>query len=189
RAISYSLDQTGFDDVMQAVVQDRLLPGRGVGRVMYIPHYGDVLPKADTFEEEDAAPVDVDNPGDEDEQREVVFEETRVDYVYWEDYREGPARTWREVPWLRYKAYMTRDQLVTRFKAKGKRVNLDFTPKGGDQQNPDKTAVPPDIFKKAIVYEFWDKARGEVIWLAPGTPDLILDRVDDPLRLPDFFPS
>src|SRR5581483_3833154 len=38
------------------------------------------------------------------------------------------------------------------------------------------------------VFEFWDKDKGEVIWLAPGTADIILDRVDDPLRLPDFFP-
>lgn len=190
RAISYSLEHNDFDDVMQAVVQDRLLPGRGVARVMYVPHFGDPIPAADEFEETDAAPVDVDNRGDTGEPlREVVYEEVVLSYVFWEDYREGPARTNREVPWKRYRAYMTRDQLIERFGTKGRRVNLDFTPKGGDQQNPDKSTTPPDIFKKAIVHEIWDRMKGEVVWLAPGTPDLILDRVDDPLRLPGFFPS
>lgn len=160
-------------------------------RVMYVPHYGEPIPDPEKFEETEAAPVDVDNPGDKgvEPTREVVYEEALLTYVYWEDYREGPARTRREVPWERYKAYMTRDQLVARFGKKGKRVNLDFTPKAGSQQNPDKASTPPDIFKKAIVHEYWDKTKGEVVWLAPGTPGLILDRVDDPLGLPAFFPG
>lgn len=194
RAISYSLENSQFDSVMQAVVQDRLLPGRGVPRVMYIPHYGDPIPPPqDEFDEAEDAPVDVDNPGDAEAkgepQREVVYEEAIATYIFWEDYREGPARTWREVPWVRYRAYMTRDQLVERFGTKGKKVNLDFTPKGSTNQNSDKSTTIPDIFKKATIYEIWDKTKGEVIWLAPKTPDMILDRVDDPLRLPNFFPN
>ncbi len=191
RAISYSLENSDFDSVMQAVVQDRLLPGRGTARVMYVPHYGDPIPPAEEFETTWAAATDVDNPGDKGEPlREVVYEEAIVTYQYWEDYREGPARTNREVPWKRYRSYMTRDQLVERFGSKkGKMVNLDFTPKGSNQQDPDKSSTVPDIFKKAVIHEYWDRMKGEVVWLAPGTPDLILDRVDDPLRLPNFFPD
>lgn len=194
RAIGYSLENSDFDSVMEAVVQDRLLPGRGVLRVMYIPHFGDPIePESVTeFDDEDAAPSDIDNPGDKtaDPTREVIYEEAVITYLFWEDYREAPARTWREVAWVRYRAYMTRDQLIARFGSKkGKAVNLDFTPKGGDQHNPDKSSVPPDIFKKGIVHEYWDKTNGKVVWLCPGTPDLILDQIDDPLRLPGFFPN
>lgn len=194
RAISYSLENSGFDTIMEAVVEDRLLPGRGQFRVMYVPHYGDVIdPGAGTeFEDTFTAPADVSNSGDAgtDPLREVVYEEAILTYIFWEDYREGAARTFREVPWTRYKSHMMRGQLIKRFgQKKGEKVNLDFTPKGGDSQNPDKTKVPPDIFKKAVIYEFWDRVEGKVVWLAPGTPDLILDEVDDPLSLPDFFPS
>lgn len=187
RAISYSLDNSGFDAVMEAVVQDRLLPGRGVARVMYIPHFGDPIP-AEEFADDEQDGVDVDNPGDKaaDPAREVVYEEAIATYIYWEDYREGPARTWREVPWVRYRAFMTRDELTERFGNAGKTINLDFTPKGVGEE---KDKQPPDIFKKAEVYEFWDKIKGRVIWLAPGTPDVILDDIEDPLKLPDFFPS
>lgn len=185
RSIAYSLEKR-FDRVMKAAVQDRLLPGRGVARVLYVPHYGDKLP--DAFDDEAAAPVDIDSAGDEKPSlREVVYEEAIIVYTYWGDYREGPARTWDEVPWLRYRAYMNRDALVKRFGKKGKQVSLDFTPKGAESGG--KGSTPEDIFKKAEVWEVWDKEKMEVVWLAPGTPDLILDRVPDPLRLPDFFPS
>jgi len=120
--------------------------------------------------------------------REVVYEETSIKYTYWKDYKESPARTWEEVSWVRYQAYMTRDELVERFGKKGERVTLDFTPKGADGGRLEEKP-PPDVFKKAIVREYWDKNQRKVIWIAPGTPDLILDEIDDPLGLPDFFPS
>lgn len=187
RAISYSLDNSGFDAVMEAVVQDRLLPGRGTARVMYVPHFGDPIePDVEEFGEAEEAGTDVDNPGDAEPAREVVYEEAIITYVYWEDYREGPARTWREVPWVRYAAFMNRDELVKRFGKKGKQVSLDYTPRGAGE---DREKQPPDIFKKAQVFEFWDKTKGRVVWLAPGTPDLILDNIEDPLKLPDFYPS
>ena len=195
RSLSYSLDMSGFDQVMEAVVEDRLLPGRGVARVLYVPHFGDEIEDDANpeFEGAEDAPVDVDSPGDAiphgERPREVIYEEVLPSYVYWEDYAESPARTWREVSWVCYTAYMTRDELVQRFGIKGKKVNLDYTPKGGTADKDRKDHPPPDIYKKATVKEFWDKVKRRVIWIAPGTPDLILDDVDDPLNLPDFFPS
>jgi hypothetical protein len=192
RSIEYSLENCGFDAVMEAVVQDRLLPGRGTARVMYIPHYGDVIADPEEeFADAEQTGTTIDSPSDQklEPTREVVYEEAIVTYLYWEDYRESPARTWREVSWVRYRAFMTRDELVKRFGTKkGKQVNLDYTPKGATEDKGDK-AQPPDIFKKAEVFEFWDKIKGRVIWLAPGTPDLILDDIEDPLKLPEFFPS
>jgi hypothetical protein len=201
RCLSYMLDPAGgsqFDSMMRAVVLDQLLPGRGVARVLYVPKFGDKLPprvpaedqttNADFADGQDAA-AEVDSPGDasEDDAREVVDEDVVVRYTYWEDYQEGPARTWEEVPWLRYKGYMTRDELIARFgRKKGEKVNLDH-PKTPDTQHKDDP--PPDLYKKAVIHEYWDKAKKEVVWIAPGTPDLVLDQQDDPLELPDFFPS
>lgn len=222
RSIQYSADHFDFDDLMESVTEDRLLPGRGVARVLYVPHFGDVI-KEPKPPEEDAATADatpaptggkggdaaqpdnpefantgeqganVDGEGDKPEPlREVVYEEAKPSYVFWHDYREGPARKWAEVPWVRYKSYLTRDELVSRFgKTKGAAVNLDYTPKGMDSGAVDKeaTAAPPDLFKKAVVHEYWDKVKKRAVWLAPSTPDLILDDQPDPLRLPGFFPN
>lgn len=129
--------------------------------------------------------------------REVVDEDVKLHYVFWEDYREGPARQWSEVPWIRYRAYLNRTELVDRFgQGKGKLVNLD-APIGGDMKNQsnsrstqDKGDLLPSVLKEAEIWEIWDKAQKRVIWVAPGSADLgFLDQVDDPLELPDFFPS
>jgi len=241
RAIAYSLDRSDFDSVMNPVVLDRLLPGRGVARVMYVPHYsaepgenfkpleqgpaliagpGDAMtglgPEganafggltglsasggiagmsggpsggAPAFMRDDLTPMQPAGAAEQDEPEMPVYEEAALKYVFWGDYRESPARTWDEVSWLRYAAYMTRDELIARFgRQKGKKVNLDYTPKGHDTSRKQEWP-PPDVYKKAIVYEFWDKSKRKVVWLAPGTPNLILDELDDPLGLPDFFPS
>jgi hypothetical protein len=210
-AFAVNNDEVDFDTVMKAVVEDRLLPGRGVARVLYVPHFGEPIEDAgsetepvdatakdddqdednDEFEDDESAPAVVDGPGDEPKatsERQVDYEEVVAKYVFWEDYREGPARQWSEVPWLRYRSYMMRDELIERFgKKKGAIVKLDYTPKGMAESVKDDP--PPDLFKKAIVHEYWDKAKKRVIWLAPGTDDIILDEQDDPLELPYFFPN
>ncbi len=213
RCLEYSstAHNNHFDAVMKAVVEDRLLPGRAVARVLYVPHYGDpiVTPDgkgveaSDTFKSEGTDASTITSEGDEGEEgndetgsadegeeepaREVTYEEAVAKYVFWEDYREGPARQWDEVPWVRYRAYLTRDQLVARFGAKGKTVQLDYEPKG--MTETEKTNIPADLYKKACVHEYWDKDKLQAIWIAPGTPDMVLDKKDDPLRLPGFFPN
>lgn len=207
RSLSYATDCMDFDTVMSSCVEDKLLPGRGVCRVIYVPTYGEPIGAQEDnadFEQEDVGAAIVDTAGDTkdarqgqanipqqpevDPLREVVYEEALLKYVFWEDYREGPARKWIEVPWVRYRAYMTQDELKTRFGgAKAKKVTLDYTPKGTPEDRKDES--PPDMFKKAIVHEYWDKTKKQVVWLAPGTPDLILDTKDDPLGLRDFFPN
>lgn len=225
RCLNYSTSAFDFDTMMKAVVEDRLLPGRGVARVLYVPHFGkeigaDEAPgenkvqpdtPAETEDEgegkepalaEDAADYagreeegsDIDNEGDDEDgdepAREVEYEEVVAKYVFWEDYREGPARQWSEVPWVCYRSWLTRDELIDRFgKKKGKAVNLDHAPSGTPDKDKDGRDVPPDLYKKAEVREYWDKGKREVIWIAPSTPDMVLDQKDDPLRLPDFFPN
>lgn len=207
RCLTYSTDCMDFDTVMSSCVEDKLLPGRGVCRVLYVPTYGEPIGASEDnaqFEQEGDAPSIVDTAGDTknaqqgqddipaqpqvDPLREVVYEEALLKYIFWEDYREGPARKWVEVPWVRYRAYMNMDELTTRFgKGKAKKVTLDYTPKGAPEDRKDES--PPDMFKKAVVHEYWDKTKKQVVWLAPGTPDLVLDTKDDPLGLRDFFPN
>src|ERR1700748_3696863 len=166
RCISYSAEHFAFDDVMLSVTEDRLLPGRGVARVLYVAHFGEVLKDPAAPEEQGAEPAGGD--ADEDDAgnaefantgaqganvagagddkpsplREVVYEDAKGSYPFWQDYREGPARKWAEVPWVRYRSHLTRDELVSRFgKKKGGAVTLDFTPKGGEDK--ERENVPP----------------------------------------------
>jgi len=158
RCLAYTIDCQGFGHVMRQVVSDRFLPGRGLAWVRYEP----------TIE-----------GGEEDQS--VAYEKAIPDYVYWEDFGHNVARTWDEV-WLVWRrVYMTRDKLVKRFGPVGKKIPLDYTPKG---LKDEKTS---EDIKKACIYEGWDKDKGQVVFLSRGHPKII-ESVPDPLELTGMFP-
>jgi len=120
-----------------------------------------------------AAPVKPDVKG---------YECTPSDYVFWEDFRCSPARTWEEVTWVARLVYMGRKEGQKRFGAKFDHVPLSHEPIGLD-----KDVTVTDEMKKAKVWEIWDKTEEKVIWQAEGFAD-VLDTRDDPLELDGFFP-
>ncbi|HEY2111215.1 MAG TPA: hypothetical protein VGH25_05735, partial [Dongiaceae bacterium] len=65
---------------------------------------------------------------------------------------------------------------------------LDASPKMHAKEDPSRKDLP-SIYEEATVWEIWDREEKKVVWMAPGTPDLILDEVEDPLLLPGFFPQ
>src|SRR5262249_45065237 len=84
---------------------------------------------------------------------------------------------------------MNRSALTTRFGAKGKKVQLDASPKEHQKEDDPSRKDLPSIYEEATVWEIWDREEKCVVWMAAGRPDLILDGVDDPLMLPGFFPQ
>lgn len=183
RSIAFNIGEYDFDDTVKAAVMDYLLPGRGQVWVRYVPYMGTpdataMVSNSDVAGETGEQPAPV---------QEVVYEQTVCDYVHWKDFGHTVARKWSEVRGVWRKVYMTRDELVSRFgEEKGGKVQLDFTPQhfsemdGRDEAN--------ESFKKAIVYEIWDKSTRKALWISKGYPDDVLDEVDDPLRLRNFFP-
>lgn len=179
RALSYEDGLDEFDEVMQRVVEDVLLPGRGVARVFYEAEFGE-------------AEIDPDAEPDENGEQPtfcpVEDERAPLRYVFWEDYRVSPARTDRDVWWVAFRSYQTRDELVKRFGSKvGKAIVLDYTPKGLDDDG--EKGPQADAFKKAEIWEIWDKQKRRVIWVAPSYAEGPCDEKPDPLKLPGFFPS
>jgi len=180
RALAWEDDVEELDDVMKGVVEDRLLPGRGVARVFYEYELG---------EPEDDPDGEPDEDGEIPTFQSVVAERAPLRYVFWEDYRETPARTETEIWWKAYRSYLTRRELVDRFgKEKGEACNLDYTPHGVKTTDYEQGPLT-DAFKKAIVWEIWDKKQKKAVWWAKGYKDGVLDEKDDPLEVPGFFPS
>jgi hypothetical protein len=181
RALTWEDDIEELDEVLQQVVEDRLLPGRGVARVFYEYDLGEPEQDPDGEPDEETGEIPTFQP--------VVAERAPIRYVFWQDYRETPARTEKEIWWKAYASYLTRKELVSRFgEKKGKACKLDYTPRGI------KTADFPqgplsDAFQKATVWEIWDKKEKKVTWWASGYSQGPLDEEDDPLELPGFFPS
>jgi hypothetical protein len=164
-------------NILRQVVQDMLLPGVGLSWHTY---YAETETKTLDVTPEDLA---VNPQAKALEYDEVVKEEIRDEYVYWEDICWSPARVWDEVRWVARKTYLTKDQGMKRFGKKFKDVPLDFSPKKNDSSVESKNLV----FQQAVVFEIWDKEDKKIIWLSKGY-DKILDEKDDFLNLDDFYP-
>lgn len=187
RSVSFFVGEK-FDEMMDAVVLDRLLPGRGTAWVRYEPHFRDAEEPEKQDETEDLGvevteDSDEEAASDETPQQEVYAEDVAFDYVHFEDFGHNFGRVWDEVTRAWRKVHMTRKELVKRFGEEiGNKVNLDWEPTNIKDQKTDSK------IKKATVYECWDKEEKRVYWIHKDYQDGFLDEQDDPLELCDFWP-
>jgi len=165
RGLSFSIDAYDFDAVMQGVVHDSLLPGRGTARVRYVP----------TLQT-----VQGDKPTEE-----VAWEEASCELVDWKDLRLGPGRRWEELPWIAFQHRLTREESVKAFGDLGKTVTLDFVMDGAEKKEAREI---PDTFKRLSVWEIWDKQQREIVFIANSYRKAPLKREKDTLGLRGFFP-
>ena len=166
RMLNNDIQENGedYDTVLRACLEDRLIPGLGAARVRY-----------EMLEGED---------------EKLLHEDVVCEYVHWRDICWGWVRNWKEMPWLAYRAWMTKDEVSKRFgekainKCQFKRQNTygdDKNIEDGDQR---------DTVEKAEVWEVWCKESNMVYWLDYNSSlHGLLDKKTDPLGLDDFFPS
>lgn len=114
-----------------------------------------------------------------------IKEHACVDYVYWEDFRCGQARTWADVPWVARRVYLSKEEGIKRFGDEFKDVPLNHEPVGIDDDM--RASGSLDDLKKAAVWEIWEKSSRKARWVAEGYTEL-LDEKDDPYGLEGFFP-
>ena len=207
RATDYAVKTYDFDEVMENCVLDLLLCGRGQAWVRYVPYFntefetvpvrfdeeseeffdpaGNIIDEADVQEEPNGKLFT--NVGEAEEQ--VIYEEVRCDYVYWEDFIHSPARTWDKVTWVGRRLILTKDEVRERFGPEvSEMVPLDHTVARAQGQDNESLGPEYESFKKAIIYEIWDKDSRKVYWLSKGVTERFLDEEDDPLGLTEFFP-
>jgi hypothetical protein len=168
--IEYVKKEEDFDELMNSAVEDLLLPGLGQGWVRYDATFGDKTG-------DDGKPV----LGPDKKPLQVLLDEmVELEYVYWQDWLCGVGRTWKQVPWVAKRLWLTKEKAMKRFGAeianKLQYMSRDATAR--DMENPSETAE---------AWEIWDKDTKKVYWYAEGLPDL-LDVKDDPLKLKRFFP-
>lgn len=167
RALSFTMDEYDFDRFMRLAIKDQQLTGRGVTRVKYDSDFK----KA---EDEDGEEYD-----------EKAGEEVYWEHVNWADFRHGPGRTWEEVTWIAFRHTMTKAEGEEKFPETFGDVEMDYTPAGMEEKDGDPIA---DTFKRAVVWEIWDREKREVIFVAPSLKERPLKVEDDPLGLAHFFP-
>ena len=161
RCAATQCDMYDFAQVARSAVLDRCLPGRAVVRIDYEISYAD---EAGT---------------------DVALQSVSPRQVMWDDFRRGPGRTWSEVTWIAFKHKLRREELEALAPDIGKKVELDLSPDGRDDRRDDDEQ---NVYKRAEVWEVWDKDTRKVIWIARSHKDAPLKVEDDTLRLSGFFP-
>lgn len=161
-ATQYAMEEIDFDDVMENVVEDYILPGLGLAWVRYEPQFTTIGEGEEAYED-------------------LTFEGLAVDYVHYKDFVSDDVRVWREKKWIARRVYFNKTKAKKRF-GEEKANRLAYTHVPSESKQSDVRG------KEAIIWEIWDRDNREVIWYSGDYPDDVLDQKSDFLRLKDFFP-
>lgn len=197
RGLRNEIEINGFGEAVGQAVLDYLLPGRGTVWVRYEPEFAESMslaPEAELDMRDARGEIE---PYDDSESEEklhqtgdrVIRESIPVDYVNWADFRAYPAkaRVWRETSAVSKDVCMSRGQMIRRFGEKtGKAIPLqhDDPDRRGQIGRPHTDNGEDD---KGRITEIWDRNTESVLWVAEGY-EFLCDKVDDPLRLENFYP-
>lgn len=194
RALQYEIDHNAdFDHAIKSAVLDRLLPGRGVAWVRFESKSVETIESPEMEAAEESTPEMQEGTKEPSVemyagQMERNVETTPVDYVYWEDFRCTPARTWEEVTWCARRVYMSKEEVVERFGEEFKNITLTHEPIGLDEmKKAGASEADMEAMRKAEIWEIWDKGSECVYWVAEGE-DKLLDHKYDPYALDGFWP-
>lgn len=186
RGLSFELDHyPDYRSTMRNAVLDRFLGGRGTAWVRYEPHIQQVpgMPEDELKEDGPQITDDADAGAEIDE--EIEYECCPTDYVHWRDFGHTIARTWEEVTAVWRRVYMNKDDLKERFPDSWEKIPLDVRQKNDGTVMKVNDGSGDDTYQ-ACIYEIWDKSKGVVYWF--NRQQGIIDQMEDPLGLENFFP-
>lgn len=169
RGISVQADLYDYDDALRAATKDRELLGRAITRLRVNLVQGPGKTDQETGNQIPGA---------------VISKHITWEPVIWDQFRLGPAKQWQDTPWIAFGWPMTRAELEGINPKLAWKVDLDITVEG----KPDKAAEAPDLFKRAQVWEIWDRAERKVYWLAESYDKGPLKVEEDTYKLRQFFP-
>ena len=148
RGVAAQVDDNRLDEEIEANAQDAFMAGRGVVRVKF--------------------DADIDDFGA------VSGETILYEVVAWNDYRQGPAKRWRDVPYVAYRHEVSEE---TRKELEDPEIMGQYTEQDFANEDLDST-----------IWEIWCKETRKVYFIAEDS-ETVLSIKDDPLGLKGFFPQ
>jgi len=173
KAVNYFLEMAGANKKLAKTRDDGLITGLGELKVRY---EADIVKLGDDEGEE----------GDPDE--EVADKRIELDFFSYDDVLCGIAKDEDMIPWKAYRHRPTRDELVEMFGDKGKEVALNQSTIDEEKLELDAEGSE-EIFKRAEVWEIWDKRNHKVIFWSTGYKEGLLSEKDDEYNITSFYPS
>lgn len=159
RAVLFNNEETHFHNALRDLALCALLHGRGVFWLSYETN------------------LDTEESGTQ-----ITRQAVRVQNLGYKDLLCSYARSWEQTAWVARRHIMTQHDLNEKFgTATAAQIPLTYKE---DTKNPSAQKGAADA---AVVWEIWDKEEKNVIFVSENYPE-ILQRLDDPLGLPGFFP-
>lgn len=177
RNIKRVLEETDAQNVIENARDDYLVTKRGVLKVMFEQ---EIEVKEKTIEEIDEMGNIVQRLQ---EYEELGEKKIFLEYVSYKDIMFSCAGKWEDVDWVAFRHYMTKDELKKKFGRKTNLINLDNEVAPNTLKDDGKDG----IFKKAEVWEIWDKETKKVYFFCEGYDKGLLKTVDDSYNLEKFF--
>jgi len=177
RNIKRVLEETDAQNVIEQSRDDYLVTKRGVLKVLFEQ---DIEVKEKVVEEVDEMGNLVQRA---EEYEELGEKKIFLEYVSYKDIVFSCASKWEDVDWVAFRHYMTKDELKKRFGRKTNLINLDNEVAPNTLKDDGKDG----IFKKAEVWEIWDKETKKVYFFCEGYDRGVLKTVDDSYNLQNFF--
>jgi hypothetical protein len=168
--LSYCADSYDSSGQIECAVEDMLLPGRGQCWVVY---------DAEVEEE----PASDDSEAAEQVATGISDQSVYFENIYWQDYRTSAGRKENDIWWKARRHQYSRDELKTYFPKHADKIPLNAC----IADRPTDSKDDDDTFKRADVWEIWDKSKRQRNYVAEGY-DIILRQDDDPYQLKNFFP-
>lgn len=195
RTLTYLTDDgnstyTSFDDLMKSATLEALVPGRGVTRFKYDAVLERVSNEkaAENVESEEADEEEVEGEGASASDETVSYETVCGEEVPWDRFLHGKAKKWKDVPWVAFEHFMTREELEKNFGEVGARIPVIEMSTADDENEKSYQTDDMKGVKIAPVYEIWDKDERVVLFISPQWKSAPIKQVPDPLGLTGFFP-
>jgi len=175
RMLEYLLDTNvdgyaRFENTIQSVTLDALLPGRGSSCI----EYEAMISGEPANEEEETESTE-----------KVEYETVCLDAKKWDRAFYGYALKWEDVPWVAYELHLSEvecDDLSL------KTDKLEFT-EGEESDSDDTDESEKNIGDKetALIYQIWDKKDRKIRYISPQDKNKYLLVQDDELGITGFF--
>jgi hypothetical protein len=173
RALAFCTDDYDVKSQIEAVVEDHLLAGRGTAWICYDAEVVEEAPEPDDENEDEDGPQPID----------IGYQSVQVEHVYWEDYRTSAGRKENDIWWKARRHQYTKSENEVYFPEHAQFIPLDAEMPGCDSKDPSIQ----ENFKRANIWEIWDKSKKQRIYVAEGYPT-ILKKDEDPYKLKQFYP-
>lgn len=205
RSVAYCVEASDTEDVLDRVVEDYLLPGRAELVVRYKPTIDayeerlDVEPLPDSSVDGERASDELQEPRYPDgtlfddkgayrmeRKEEVIYHEVYPDYVPWNLFVFGQAKTWKKVPWIAIGALLSESEIKKQYKhITAEQMKLiQFTHSERESKDGDRESG-----HFALFWDVWHKLTRKFMVFADGLTDGPVTVQDDPLKLECFYPA